>query len=28
MEQSKVFLKENPDLTKKIEEEVKAKIIA
>ncbi len=28
MEQSKIFLKENPDLTKKIEEEVKAKIIA
>ncbi len=27
MEQSKIFLKENPDLTKKIEEEVKAKII-
>jgi recombination protein RecA len=27
MEQSKIFLKENPDLTKKIEEEIKAKII-
>ena len=27
MEQSKIFLKENPDLTKMIEEEVKAKII-
>jgi recombination protein RecA len=27
MEQSKIFLKENPDLTKKIEEEIKSKII-
>lgn len=28
MEQSKIFLKENPDLTKKIEEEIKSKIIS